>query len=663
LKFLLISLALLISLEAKKDFYYSYIDDDKEQLVQSEKNRILQANSKIVYINSLVKDGELSKAYKQILLLRDQNKIKVLNSSIEILYAKILYNRNSKKFSIIAAKELNNAINKSIIKQDDLLDALKLLVKINIKINKTKEAKYYAKTILETFFDPLSIAYGKISLALVEIKQRRYKTAIKNLYKILIKTTNLEVATIVSDELYDAYILNKEYDKAYALTKKVLNKNMKYYSSSSYIAMKKINKLIKADMPFLAIDILKSLLKNSKQKKHINNFKFKLANIYMSIGSKEDTYMIKAKELYKDLIRDKNNKQNSQKAKMYLDEILMRQNILSPQIVARKYANSESMYQKTLLQELLNHKKKDEFEKINKLKNVYLKINDITTKRFGYKNVQEIFDLINSKMIKNYLNASKCDLLDEQLNDMDKSALKKLIQDESANEKLFSCMLEYPNKKSFLIANSIFSNAKDANIYFNLEKIAIKLELYDDAYNLSQKISMTKNNDLLSQEFLYKFIIFANQNNSYSMDKFFLYASNNQEYIKNNQNNPKIIDFYYQYYLYLIKSNKNKKAYSVLLKLYEIQNSMDAHVYSPFVEMQIALNKVLDDDYNSSINYLESALENTRKIKNDDLVKIYYDMAKSYKKLNKQNRYKDAITKCKNVKNVKSLYKKMCDEL
>ena len=663
MKYLLV-LVLLASISyAKKDFYYSYIDDNKEQLEQSVKDKILQINSKIIYINKLIRDSQISQAYKQILLLRDKNKIKVLKSSIELLYAKILYLRQSKKFSVEANRQLNKSINESIINQNDLLDALKLLVKINIKINKSKEAKFVARNILDTFKDPLGQAYGKISMALVDVKQRRYKRAIKILYKILIKTKNLEVATIVSDELFDAYILDKQYDKAYALTTKVLDKNMNYYSSNSHIAMIKINKLIKAKMPLLAIKILKNLLKSAKQQKHINNFKFKLANIYMSIGSKDNSNLIQAKELYKDLIRQKNNKANKDKSKMYLDEILMRQGIITPQIVTSKYANSKSMYQKTLLQELLNYKKLKDYENINKLKNVYLKIDSITTKRFGYKSVEDIFDIINSDMLKDYLDDSKCKLLDTTLKTIKKSALKKLIQDEKANDKLFDCMLEYPNKESFEVANDIYANYKDYDIYFKLEQVAIKLNLNKEAYTLSQKIFSSNEDKIKSDEFLYKFLIYAKQNNSYSMDKFFDFAIKNKDYVINNENNPVIIDFYYQFYLYLIKKHKSKQAVKILQKLNDKQNDMDAHIYSPFVEMQIAQNKVLDDDYNSSIEYLNFALENTRNIKNNDLVKIYYEMAKSYKKLNKINRYKDAITKCKSVKDVKTLYKSMCDRL
>ena len=188
------------------------------------------------------------------------------------------------------------------------------------------------------------------------------------------------------------------------------------------------------------------------------------------------------------------------------------------------------------------------------------------------------------------------------------------------------------------------------NIYFNLEKIALLLNLNKEAYNLSLFIDKAKSKQLKSDEFLYRFIIYSNQNNSYSMDKFFSYAQSHKEYIKNNQNDPRIIDFYYQYYLYLIKNHKDKKASIVLKNLYNKQNEMDAHIYSPFVEMQLSLNVKLDDDYTKSIEYLDDALNNTRKISGDNLAEIYYNMAKIYKLINKQMLYKHTIKKCKNLK-------------
>lgn len=660
----LLIIALFITLSySKKDFHYSYIDDDRNQLQQATKDKILQSNYKIIFINKLLRNNKINDAYEQIVILRLENKIEVLKSSIELLYAKILYQKSSKKFSVEADEVLNSAINNSIINQSDLLDALKLQVEVNIKINKIKDAKFHANTILKTFNDPLSLLHGKIALAKILINQKKYKKAINSFRKILNTTKDIEIATIVADELFDAYILNKQNEKAKDIASQVLDKNIDYYSTNTYLAQIKINKLVKARMPHLAIQLLKELLKKVQNTRQSNNFKFQLANVYMGIYTKKDVYMLQAKELYKDIIQQKDHNDFQIKSKMYLDEILMRQEILSTQIVANRYANSASMYNKALLQELLTYKKNKQYDKINKLKNVYLQINQKTTRRFGYKNINAIFDLIDSDMIKSYLDDSNCKLLDISIVNMKESSLELLILDENANKKMLECMSEYPNKKSFTVANKIFNDTLDTRKFLVLQNIALKLNLNNEAYVLSQKIDSYGDEELKIEAFLNKFIIYLNKRNAYSMDKFFLFASKNKNYIESNVNDPRIIDFYYHYYLYLLKNNNEIKTMNILNKLYEKQNEMDAHVYSPFVEMQISLNKKLDDDYIKSNEYLIYALQNSRNIKNKDLVQIYYEMAQNYKKLNKENRYKDAIKKCKNVTDVDSLYKKMCSEL
>ena len=174
---------------------------------------------------------------------------------------------------------------------------------------------------------------------------------------------------------------------------------------------------------------------------------------------------------------------------------------------------------------------------------------------------------------------------------------------------------------------------------------------------------MVNDDKIKSDEFLYRFIIYGKLSSSYSMKKFFRYALNNKKYIENNKQNPLIIDFYYQYYLYLLDKQKEKNAIEILKMLYDTQKKMDAFVYSPFVEMQLANEFKLDDDYEGALNLLKEALKNARKIKPNDLVQIYYDMAKIYQKLGRENRYKDAILKCKNVEDADNIYKNMCNRL
>ena len=99
---------------------------------------------------------------------------------------------------------------------------------------------------------------------------------------------------------------------------------------------------------------------------------------------------------------------------------------------------------------------------------------------------------------------------------------------------------------------------------------------------------------------------------------------------------------------------------------------MKARVYSPFVEIELAKYSKLDDNYDEALEYLQYGLNIKRlkdgksidrKIKGEDLARIYYEIAKIYEFQGKKNRYKDAIKKCQRLKNVDSFYKKMCDKM
>ncbi len=245
-----------------------------------------------------------------------------------------------------ASKSLEKAINDSKIHEEDLARAYMVLIELKLNTNKSKDATYFANIIINNFDNKVIKAYGKIYLAKVYKHQRDYRKAINILYKILTETTDVLVATIVADELFDVYILDNQKDKANELISKVLKKNMDYYASDSFLALEKVNRLTKVGMPEFAIEILEELLSRTDKPSSIEDFKFKLANTYMEMYDKTDKYLLKAKELYKDIINDYPDGIYSQKAKMYLDEILMRERKIKPSVLATKYKNSESMQQK-----------------------------------------------------------------------------------------------------------------------------------------------------------------------------------------------------------------------------------------------------------------------------------------------------------------------------
>ncbi len=665
-------LLLVSTLYGKKDFYYNFINPDLTQISQLEKRKIVGASDKLKEIRRYIKEGQLDVALKHIIMFRNNNKIEMLDSKAVLLQSEILYKLNTVVKASDANELLETAINNSEIKQDDLLEAYRLLVLIKLAINKTEEAEYYAKVIENSFDDPLSKVYGKVALSQIHVKRRDYRKAIKILRQELINTTSLEVATIIADELYDAYILNNQKEEAYELVEKVLNRNIDYYANDSYKALKKVDKLVDADMSKFAIEILKKLIENSIQADSIDNFKFKLANTYMKIAGFQKQYLPKAKEIYEELIQIKQNNPYRKRAKMYLDEIIMREGKFEPAMMAAKYSDSETMQYKAMMQELLNSIEDEKFEQIIRMKKIYQGIFPSIVKRFGYDSIDQIYNIVNSKMIQYYLQTNQCKQLNSVIKDISDDVLLLLIEDKKTIDKLFGCMIEVPDERTYTIAKNVYSKAKNNRIYLYLEQVAILLKKYDDAKAFSQKLDLFSGADILSKEFLYRFLIYVNEDNSKALQNFFAYARQNPEFIVNNQNNPVIIDFYYQYYLYLLKENEETEAVSILNSLYNTQNEMKARIYSPFVEIELARFAKLDDDYDKALEYLQYGLNIKRfkdgksldrKIKDEDLARIYYEIAKIYEFQGKKNRYKDTIKKCQRLKDVDSFYKKMCDKM
>lgn len=663
MKYILIFVLLFSSLYGKKDFYYSFIDDKKNQIEQSKKNKIIMGNQKLQAIHTLVKDGKIEEALEAIVPFREANKIEVLKSNIEILYSEILYKTDTKKNISQAAKILEEAINKLVISESDLLRATVLLVKTLVKINKTKEAKFYAESIKETFKDPLSLAYGKIAEAHIDIQGKKYKKAIKTLYNILLETNNLLVATVVADELYDVYILDGQKEKAYELASKVLERNIEYYANDSYQALVKVDKLLKANMPELAIKILKKLHDNAKDKNNINDFKFRLANAYMSMNKRDLEHLLEAKEYYKDLVSDRGENNYKKASIVALDEILLREEKLTPSVIIGKYGSDEVMQDKAILQELLTFAKKHDYPSIAKFKNVYKNIKVSTANRFGYKDIKEIFTIIDAQMINYYLQNDKCNEINNLFKTLEPFLIKKIVKESNATLGILNCIYEDPTKETFKPVNEALKDSKDGMAYLQLERIAYMLRDYKTAYELTKKIDMLGDDKVKSLEFLDRFYTYGAMNNAFSMDKFFMYAQQNPKYIDENKENPPILDFYYQYYLYLLGQKKEAQALGILKKLYATQKEMKTFVYSPYVELQMAMERKIEDDYVGALRYLDEGLKNPRRIKPNDLVKLYYEKSQLYKIRKQTGRYQEMIDKCKGVTKADNEYKQMCEKL
>lgn len=664
MKSLLILFLMLDILYAKKDFYYGFIDSSGVQISEQRKQSINDGFDILQNARLLAKDGKIDDAYSQVKEFKEKNNVNVLTSDTMILYAELALKKQSKRLILEAANELELAINSSKINQYDLSKAYMVLVELKLEINKIEDAKYFAQIIIDNFDDEVTKTYGKISLARVYKYQKDYERAIKYLYEILTVTNDKMVATIVADELFDVYILDGKYDKANELISQVLKTNIDFYANDSYLANRKINRLIKAGMPEHASEILKELLKKTTKEDVIEDFKFKLANTYMLMYDRTNYYLEKAKELYKDIINDYSQGIYAKDAKIYIDEILMRQGFLSPTVVAAKYPENESIQQKALLQELINDKNDKKYELILRAEKVYNKVSNEIVKRFGYGSVSEIYDEINIDLIKDYLSQGKCTELSDVLKNIRNETLIKLIEDDTIKYAFFECLVESPYERAYLQIKDTFIKTRDANIYLYLEKMAFSLGLIEEASDFSSKVDMVDDKNILAKEFLYRYQIAKMKSDTISMEKFFSYTNLNPSFIKVNEDNPIIIDFYHDYYLDLLKNNNQILANEILNKLYNKQKELKAFIYSPFVETELAKIAKEANDSQKSLGFLLDSLQNTRKIKPNDEVKIYYDILNLYDVLGDKIKKDEYILKCKEVKDsVDSLYKKMCDEM
>ncbi|MBS9782267.1 MAG: hypothetical protein KGV43_00485 [Arcobacter sp.] len=665
MRFLIIFFLLINILFAKKDFYYSFINSSGSQISEKQKQEVRDGFEIIQNVKNLAKEGRIDDAYEQIKRLKDRNKLKILESDIIVTFSDISLKKVNKRFIMDAEQLLENAVNSSKINTYNLSQAYILLVELKLALNKITEAKYFANTIINSFSDNLTKTYGKIQLAKIYKHMKKYKNSIVILYDILTKTKDKLIATIVADELFDLYLLNNQRNKAKELISKVLKSNISYYANDSYLANKKIDRLIKADMPEYASEILEELLNQAKKDEDIESFKFKLANVYMLMYDKTNFYLEKAKELYKDIIGDYSTGPYFKKSKMYLDEILMRQGVIKPSVIAQKYSSSSSMEQKALMQELLNDKKAKKFEKIFEAKKVYMKISDTIAKRFDYKSMKALFDEINIEMIKDFINKDNCSDVHKALQNARDKTIIKLIKSQSLKYKFFECLIEVPYEKAYFKVKDFFNSSYDADIYLYLERMAYSLGLLDEALKFSTKVEMLGNKDVLAREFLEQYRILKAKKDALLLKKFFIYASRNKDYINKSMDNPLIIDFFYDYYFYLLNKGQKQEAFDILKKLYDKQMEVKANVYSPFVEMELANEAKNQKDDEKALKFFLEAVKNTRRMKADDKVKIYYDILKLYDKKKEEDKKEEYLLKCKEVKGTSkdNLYKKMCDEM
>ena len=662
MRFLTIFILLISLLNAKdRDFYYSFIDSNGKQIPTKTKETIINTLNQLDEVKAIALDGKLHEAFEKLKIIKDNNKVSLLNADILILYSELVIKTNSKQHINSTSNELEVAINSSLIDQEDLLKAYLILIDLKLNINKVEDARYYAQTVVDIFDDEEAKAKGKISLAKIFKYQKDYKKASKVIFEVLSDTKDKNIASIAANELFDIYLLEGRKEEASELMRQLLATNPSFYSSDYIVANQRVDLFLKLDMTNFAIDILKNLIITSKKDDILEQTKYKLANLYMKLYDKTDTYLKLAKILYKDIIDNYPKSVNFDNSSMFYDEIKMRQKAILPNEVADKYPDNEAMQNKALLQELINNNFNKKYEDVIKMKKIYQDIPKDVLKRFGYENVDELLDMSHLGLIKEYLKEEDCIKLSYILKDLKTDIFKDIVNDDSLKQQFISCMREVPSIENYKQIKEIFKDTKDLDIYLILEAMALDVEEIDDALYYSSKIEKSKDKEILKEEFLYKYQILKIDNNTGKLDKFFKNSLENNDLIEANIEKPIIIDFYYDLYLYLIKEGKEEEAFKILNSLNNKQNEFKAFVYSPFVESELSRLLKKQNNFQDAVNYLVLALEHAKNIKPEDEVKLYYDILTLYDNLGQKEQKEIYLQKCKNINIEDNFYKNMCN--
>ena len=662
MRFLTIFILLISLLNAKdRDFYYSFIDSNGKQIPTKTKETIINTLNQLDEVKAIALDGKLHEAFEKLKIIKDNNKVSLLNADILILYSELVIKTNSKQHINSTSNELEVAINSSLIDQEDLLKAYLILIDLKLNINKVEDARYYAQTVVDIFDDEEAKAKGKISLAKIFKYQKDYKKASKVIFEVLSDTKDKNIASIAANELFDIYLLEGRKEEANELMRQILATNPSFYSSDYIVANQRVDLLLKLDMTNFAIDILKNLIITSKKDDILEQTKYKLANLYMKLYDKTDTYLKLAKILYKDIIDNYPKSVNFDNSSMFYDEIKMRQKAILPNEVADKYPDNEAMQNKALLQELINNNFNKKYEDVIKMKKIYQDIPKDVLKRFGYENVDELLDISHLGLIKEYLKEKDCIKLSVILKDLKTDIFKDVIDDDSLKDEFINCIREVPSIENYKQFKNIFKDTKDLDVYLILEAMALDVEEIDDALYYSSKIEKSKDKEMLKEEFLYKYQILKIDNNTGKLDRFFKNSLENNDLIEANIEKPIIIDFYYDLYLYLIKEGKEEEAFKILNSLNNKQNEFKAFVYSPFVESELSRLLKKQNNFQDAVNYLVLALEHAKNIKPEDEVKLYYDILTLYDSLGQKEQKEIYLQKCKNINIEDNFYKNMCN--
>jgi predicted negative regulator of RcsB-dependent stress response len=653
IKIIILSLFLNLYLYSSDEYFYDYIDNTGLQLSVSQKQQFFQDYERLNIINDFISTGDYKAALKEAQSLRIETSNLLIKSKAILLEHKAIYKNHSIKDMLKNIKILKKDIDSSNIVEADLHEAYLLYIDYLIKLKKLRPAKEYAKKIIETYPFGLYKDYGFIYLAKIHINEGKINQAQHILNKVLRDTNNVKIASIAASIQFDIFIKQNKYKKAKSMIKNVVKYNLDFFVNNPNLATQKIYTLMKNGMYSVAIDICKVLLKHNQNDKMVPAYLYSLATSELLSQNLKD-----AKENFIKIIHTFSNSKYAPKAKISLDEILLREGKLKPESLITRYKDSASMRQKILLQELLNLKKEQKYELILRQISIYKKISKSIVNRFGYKNLDQILNNIKQNLALTYLENKQCIKLTEFLTE-DQSIFEQLIQKNNLEEKFLDCFTVAKYNIGFDYLYDKYKNSNNQKLLYKLEQSAMILENYLLALKISFKLEKIAKQDFLQKEIIDRFIIINNIKTLKAKNDFFNYINSNTWLLEKTKD-PIIIDILYQYYLFLEKKSSND-SYDILVRLYNLQKELNIYVYSPFVDIELATVEYEAKNYNRSKEILEDVeLKNTTKAKK--VHRFHYLKAKIYDKLNMNIEYIQSIDNCVKA-NGESMWKELCKKV
>ncbi len=648
-------LLLVISSFATQDYLYDYVDDRGVQLSLGEQRKFFKEYDGLNIIEEHITLGEYKEAISKSRQLKSETTNKLIQSKAVLLQYRAILNQDKLKFIIQNEKRFIEDIENNQISEPDLPEAYMMYIDYLIKLNKYKKAKMYASKIIDTYSYPLYQEYGFIYIAKVYIEEGKINQAQVVLNKVLRTTKNVKIASLAAGIQFDIFIKQDKLLKAKSMIENVVKFNITFFANNPNLANDKLEILLKHHMYDVVIDIAKILLKENKNYKMVPSYLYKLATAQLLTLDLKS-----AKENFIKVMHNHRKSKYANKAKIGVDEILLREGKLNPISLASRYKDSPTMQQKILLQELINLKKNKKYKLILQQQKIYKKIVPSIIKSYGLDSIESILNNVRRLLVKQYLNNDRCKELALFLQD-NNNIFEELINQPKLEDKFLTCFSKTKYQDGFDYLYDKYKDTKNENLIYLLEKSAIQIGDYLKAFKLSLKLEKFGSKKLRQQEIIDRFLIINNIELLKAKDDFFHYLSNNMWLIESTQD-PMIIDILYQYYHFLEnrQSSKNKSLH-ILHRLYETQNKLNTYVYSPFVEIELSTIEYETKNYKKAKELLEDVeLKNSTKAKK--VHRYHYLKSKIFKKLEMDIEFMESIDSC--IKsNGDSMWKELCKKV